>query len=137
MVRRTTHGKVIDARAGAATAGQRRGPVLRILLGGVIAMGPGKAALLEAIRDTGSISQAARTLGMSYRRAWLLVDAMNRSFRDPLVEASPGGEGGGGAHVTPAGLEVLKEYRTMESKAARSVAAEMTAFSQRLRPLDG
>jgi len=135
MVRRTTHGKVIAPGAGPVTEGER-GPVLRILLGGVIAMGPGKAALLEAVRDCGSISQAARTLDMSYRRAWLLVDAMNRSFRAPLVEANTGGEGGGGARVTGFGLEVLADYRAMEAKAARSVAGEMAAFCQRLRPLE-
>lgn len=133
MVRRTSHGKVMDERSRRA-ASPAREPVLRILLGGVIAMGPGKAALLEAIRDTGSISQAARSLGMSYRRAWLLVDAMNQSFVEPLVTASTGGEGGGGARVTDFGLAVLEDYQAMVRKATRSISAEMAHFRQRLRP---
>ena len=70
---------------------------LRLLFGPEIAVGPGKVALLKAIRETGSISAAARRMNMSYRRAWLLVDTMNRCFRKPLVDSSPGGKGGGGS----------------------------------------
>jgi len=136
MVRRTVQGKVIDGRVSPVFPTAQE-PVLRILLGGVIAMGPGKAALLEAIQDTGSISQAARKLGMSYRRAWLLVDAMNRSFVEPLVTASTGGEGGGGARVTACGLAVLEEYRAMERKAIASIAGDMAHFRRRLRPARG
>ena len=69
---------------------------LRILFGQEIAMGPGKLNLLRAISTKGSISGAARQMNMSYRRAWLLVDTMNRCFRSPVVAASPGGKGGGG-----------------------------------------
>ena len=76
-------------------AGKRtRGPTLRVLMGAATALGPGKARLLELIEETGSISQAAKRLGMSYRRAWLLVDAMNRDFAAPLVETARGGERG-------------------------------------------
>ena len=75
-------------------------PRLRILLGSAIAIGPGKAALLEAIGDTGSIAAAGRRMGMSYRHAWLLAKTMNACFRGPLVEATKGGVGGGGAHLT-------------------------------------
>lgn len=107
-------------------------PKLRILLGAEIAIGPGKADLLDALERTGSISAAAREMGMSYRRAWMLVDTMNRSFRAPLVEASKGGSGGGGAWVTELGLEVLARYRAMEVKAAASVATEMSEFSRLL-----
>ena len=107
-------------------------PKLRILLGAEIAIGPGKADLLDAVARTGSISGAAREMGMSYRRAWLLVDAMNRCFHMPLVEASKGGTGGGGACVTELGLDVLARYRAMEAKAAASVAAEMRAFTRLL-----
>lgn len=107
-------------------------PRLRILLGAEIAIGPGKADLLDAIARTGSISAAAREMGMSYRRAWLLVDTMNHCFRAPLVDASKGGSGGGGARVTELGLEVLARYRAMEIKAASSVAAEMREFSRLL-----
>lgn len=107
-------------------------PRLRILFGPDIALGPGKAALLDAVARSGSISAAAREMGMSYRRAWLLVDTMNRCFKAPLVEASKGGAGGGGARVTELGLEVLARYRAMELKAAASVAAEMREFTRLL-----
>src|SRR5215469_11982594 len=74
-------------------------------------IGHGKAQLLESIRDTGSISGAARDMGMSYKRAWLLLDSINRTFTEPVVVAAPGGAGGGGARLTPFGEEVLKRYR--------------------------
>lgn len=77
-----------------------------------IAFGPGKAALLDAIAEEGSISAAARAMGLSYRRAWLMVDAMNRSFAEPLVATTSGGRGG--AEVTGAGQAALSAYRTME-----------------------
>lgn len=109
-------------------------PRLRILLGRSIAIGPGKAALLGLIDDTGSISAAAREMGMSYRRAWTLVETMNKAFREPLVAAATGGKGGGGASVTPFGQEALRRYRTMEEKAAASVTAEMDAFTEMLDP---
>jgi molybdate transport system regulatory protein len=64
-------------------------------------IGPGKVKLLESIRDTGSISAAAREMGMSYKRAWLLLDSMNQAFTEPVVTAAPGGSGGGGATLTP------------------------------------
>lgn len=112
-------------------------PRLRILLGADIAMGPGKADLLDAVARTGSISAAAREMGMSYRRAWLLVDTMNRAFRSPLVEAAKGGAGGGGARVTEFGLQVLARYRAMEFKAAASVAAEMREFTRLLTECPG
>ncbi|MFN3751671.1 MAG: winged helix-turn-helix domain-containing protein [Thiobacillus sp.] len=107
-------------------------PRLRILLDTEIAIGPGKADLLDAIARNGSISAAAREMNMSYRRAWLLVDTMNRCFRAPLVEAAKGGSGGGGARVTDLGLDVLARYRAMEVKAAASVASEMREFSRLL-----
>lgn len=113
---------------------KRKPPRLRVLMGAAVAMGPGKADLVEAIGRTGSISAAAREMGMSYRRAWLLVEALNRSFREPLVEAAPGGKGGGGARVTPRGHDVLKRYRAMETKAAASVSKEMKSFAALLSP---
>ena len=91
-------------------------------------MGPGKADLLDAIAETGSISAAARKMKMSYRRAWLLVETMNECFREPLVETLTGGPHGGGAQVTALGLEVVRRYRQMEAKASRSVARDMAAF---------
>ena len=105
-------------------------PRLRVLLGTEIAIGPGKADLLDAIARSGSISAAAREMGMSYRRAWNLVEVMNRSFRNPLVETLTGGSGGGGAQVTALGADVLTRYRTMETKATVAVAPEMKAFAR-------
>lgn len=95
---------------------------LRLYLGEEIALGPGKADLLEAIRDTGSIAAAGRQLSMSYRRAWLLVDTMNRCFREPLVATERGGAARGGASLTPLGTEALARYRALEA-AARAAAA--------------
>ena len=109
-------------------------PRLRVLMGAAVAIGPGKADLEDAIGRTGSISGAAREMGMSYRRAWLLVEALNRSFIDPLIEASTGGRGGGGARVTGHGHAVLRRYRDMEAKAAASVDAEMKEFASLLTP---
>ena len=116
---------------------ERIKPRLRILLGADIAIGPGKADLLDAVARTGSISAAAREMDMSYRRAWLLVDTMNHAFRSPLVEATKGGAGGGGARVTAFGLQVLARYRAMELKAAASVAAEMREFTRLLAERSG
>lgn len=108
-------------------------PRLRILLGSAIAMGPGKADLLAAIAETGSISKAAKRLAMSYRRAWMLVDVMNHSFKEPLVTAARGGKSGGGAEVTPLGLEVLKRFHAMEEKAAQELAEEMGGFAKLMK----
>jgi molybdate transport system regulatory protein len=107
-------------------------PQLRISFRKSIAMGPGKADLLSAIDEAGSISAAARKLGMSYRRAWLLVDTMNSCFRSPVVETLTGGAQGGGAQVTDFGREVVRRYRAMERKAASSVEREMAEFSHLL-----
>ncbi len=105
------------------------GPRLRVLLGAAIAIGPGKADLLDAIDEAGSISAAAKRMGMSYRRAWLLVDTMNTCFREPLVASARGGRGGGGASLTPLGHQVLARYRAMEAKAAETLAVDMADFS--------
>lgn len=88
-------------------------------------MGPGKADLLEAIDRAGSISAAAREMGMSYKRAWDLVDTMNRCFKQPLVATATGGSHGGGAHVTEFGYDVLRRYRAAEEKANQSIAREL------------
>lgn len=108
-------------------------PQIRIMFRKAIAMGPGKADLLQAIERTGSISAAAREMDMSYRRAWMLVDVMNHCFREPLVTTETGGQRGGGARVTEFGREVLQRYLDMEAKAAAAVAPEMNNFA-RLMP---
>lgn len=100
-------------------------PGIRILLGTATAIGPGKAALLAAIAETGSIASAARSMRMNYRRAWALVHSMNACFREPLVEARKGGTGRGGARLTATGLAVLDLYRRMERQAVASLTAEM------------
>jgi molybdate transport system regulatory protein len=105
---------------------------LRIRRGDDIAVGPGKIDLLEAIDATGSITAAARSLGMSYRRAWLLVDTMNRCFRAPVVEAEAGGNRGGGARLTRLGGEVIERYRRIQRNAARAGAADIRALTRKL-----
>lgn len=109
-------------------------PKIRILVGAVVAMGPGKADLLGSIARRGSISAAAREMGMSYRRAWLLVEDMNKAFRRPVVDTLTGGDGGGGARLTQLGEDALRRYRAMEARAARAVAKELRGFSRLLRP---
>jgi molybdate transport system regulatory protein len=82
------------------------------MMGDKIAMGPGKAALLQAIDSQGSISAAARLMGMSYRRAWMLADMMNHCFRTPLIETQSGGGKGAGAQLTPQGHAILAAYQS-------------------------
>jgi molybdate transport system regulatory protein len=106
---------------------------LRVTRGEDIALGPGKIALLEAIARTGSITAAAKELGMSYRRAWLLVDTMNRSFRTAVVEAGAGGSHGGGAALTALGQEVVARYRRIEATAAQAAAADIRGIEGLLR----
>jgi len=96
-------------------------------------MGPGKAALAEAIDRTGSISAAAREMGMSYRRAWQLVEALNRSFLEPVIATEVGGRRGGGAIVTEFGRRVVARYRAMEAEAARAIAPGLKQFRKILR----
>jgi molybdate transport system regulatory protein len=105
-----------------------------IPLGDSYAMGPGKADLLDAIHATGSISAAGRKLGMSYRRAWLLVDEMNRCFLTPVVEARLGGTGGGGARVTELGHEALRRYRELQDQAWVAVRKSIHEFQHLLQP---
>jgi molybdate transport system regulatory protein len=92
-------------------------------------IGHGKIRLLEAVRDQGSISAAGRTMGMSYRRAWLLVDALNRLFCEPVVETKHGGPAGGGAELTPLGHRLVRHYRAIEAKAHAAGAAELAELA--------
>jgi molybdate transport system regulatory protein len=108
-------------------------PRIRVQLGSAFAIGPGKADLLQAIAETGSISAAARRMDMSYRRAWLLIDTMNRCFREAVVDTATGGKGGGGAQITSFGRTVLRSYRTMEARAMASMARQMPDFCRLLR----
>ena len=102
---------------------------IRVLLRDTIAMGPGKASLLAAVDATGSISAAARQMGMSYRRAWMLIADMNACFVAPVVETAKGGERGGGARMTPFGRDVLARYIAIEAKANRSIKTDVARFA--------
>lgn len=106
---------------------------IRILLEQNIAFGPGKADLLEAIERTGSISQAAKSMNMSYRRAWQLVDTMNQCFETALVETQTGGTHGGGAAVTALGQKVLQHYRQTENNARQALEHDYQIMSSYLK----
>ena len=106
---------------------------IQIMCGDEIAMGPGKADLLDAIAVCRSISAAGRAMGMSYRRTWLLVDAMNRCWQGPLVATMPGNQKAG-AHLTPLGEEVLARYRQLHSDAAQAGSSAFAAIAGQLLP---
>ena len=103
---------------------------LRIDFGGGRSIGPGKIRLLELINETGSISAAGRALEMSYRQAWLLVDELNRMFKEPVVSAQTGGGGGGGTVLTEAGNTVVRLYRDMEQRAYGASSPDVRALSR-------
>jgi molybdate transport system regulatory protein len=105
---------------------------LRFDFDGERRLGPGKVALLEAIRAQGSIAAAGRDFGMSYRRAWLLVDELNKMFAAPLVETHGGGRNGGGAALTELGSSVVTLYRQAERKMSRSASHEIEKMEQAL-----
>lgn len=107
---------------------------LRLIFSPAFMFGPGKADLLGHIDDTGSISAAGRAMGMSYKRAWSLVEEMNAAFADPLVDSARGGPGGGGAHLTPAGKAALAHYRAIEALACAHGQAPLAALQDMLRP---
>lgn len=108
---------------------------LRLIAGGTIAIGPGKADLLEGIARTGSIAAAGRRMGMSYKRAWGLVETMNAVFAEPVVSRSRGGSRGGGAALTETGQAVLAAYRGLEARLAEAGAEEIAAIRARLRDM--
>lgn len=106
---------------------------VRVDFGGEARIGPGKIKLLETVALTGSISAAGRALGMSYRRAWLLLDALNRTFLEPVILTSAGGAHGGGAQVTPFGLDLVAAYRALEADAEDRAAERLGFLRERLR----
>ena len=109
------------------------GLTLRVIGAGSPAIGPGKAALIEHIAKSGSISSAARAMGMSYRRAWQLVEALNESFAEPVVVTAIGGTRGGGAKVTAFGMELVSRFRAMENKASAAIAGDLLQLTRRLK----
>jgi molybdate transport system regulatory protein len=106
---------------------------LRVTLSAKAYVGPGRADLLEGIARTGSIAEAAKAMGMSYRRAWSLVQALNEGFGQPLIETTRGGVGQGGASLTPAGAEVLRRYRAMQKKTGAAIAEDVAALRELVR----
>ncbi|HLY30525.1 MAG TPA: hypothetical protein VKQ36_05830 [Ktedonobacterales bacterium] len=104
---------------------------IRIYFGDNLAIGPGRIELLEGVQRTGSLSQAARDMGMSYRRAWLLMQSLNAALRQPATLAKRGGTMGGGAVVTPVGQALIHSYRRMESSATRNINRRFARFARR------
>ena len=98
------------------------------------ALGPGKVRLMELVGETGSISAAGRAMGMSYRRAWLLVQALNQMFQLPVVATRSGGVEGGGANLTPFGTALVERYRTMERAAHSALAQDLAELERFLAP---
>lgn len=107
---------------------------MRIMKGETIALGPGKVALLEAVRKQGSISAAARSLDMSYRRAWLLIDELNRSLKAPATISEQGGQSGGGCVLTPVGESIIRLYRDVEAQSAAACAEQIASLTKLLKP---
>jgi molybdate transport system regulatory protein len=106
---------------------------MRVNVGDVIAVGPGKIALLEALAETGSITAAAKTLDMSYRRAWMLIDQLNSALKKPAVETAQGGAKGGGSRLTPEGEELVALYRAIEAEALAHCEGQIKALQKMLR----
>ena len=109
-------------------------PRFRILRGKEIAFGPGKMELLELVAKTGSISEAAKRMEMSYMRAWSLIQTMNACFKEPVIEAVRGGHKRGGAELTATGQQVLRLYRQMEADGLKAVQTDWRALQKLLQP---
>ncbi len=111
---------------------------LRLDFGPGQAVGHGKIRLLEAVREHGSIAAAGRSMGMSYRRAWLLIDELNVLFNRPVIATKHGGQHGGGAELTSFGCQVVEQYHAIEAKAQTAAAVELEALSAAaVKPISG
>jgi molybdate transport system regulatory protein len=106
---------------------------MRIRKDGTVALGPGKVELLEAVREHGSISAAARSLDMSYRRAWLLIDELNQSLKSPATVSEQGGQSGGGCVLTPVGENIVRLYRDVEAQAEKACATQIAELLRLMR----
>jgi len=111
--------------------------LLRLYLSPDRPLGPGKVRILECIRDGGSISQAARGMKMSYRSAWLLVDSMNSQFKQPVVNTTLGGRGGGSATLTAFGADIIHRYRSMQRATKRAIAKDLAVLERNLKSAHG
>lgn len=116
------------------SANETSGARLRVVIAPGVGIGPGKAALLEGIRDTGSIAAAGRRIGMSYKRAWQLVATLNDHFPAPVIEATKGGKAGGGASLTPLGEELLAGYREMQTLTDAAIGPVLKRLQRLGRP---
>jgi molybdate transport system regulatory protein len=110
----------------------RTGLRLRVYVKPDVMVGPGRADLLEGIRDTGSIAAAGRRMSMSYKRAWSLIETMNTEFGTPVVNGAKGGAHGGGPTLTPLGEEIVVRYRAMEKAAEEAIRADVAALTRKL-----
>lgn len=128
--------EVANNEAAAAVPLASARPRLRIMLGAGHKLGPGKIDLLEAIAATGSITAAGRRMGMSYRRAWVLIDEANRMFTRPLVTTTAGGAGGGGAHLTELGHDLVAAFRRIEARTRAAIDDELAPFEGDFADLD-
>lgn len=125
-------GKRVALARGNQDGGRQAVLTIRVDFGPCGNLGPGKVALMDLISQHGSISAAGKEMGMSYRRAWLLVDEINQIFRKPLVEKQMGGSGGGGARLTEFGRDVVRRYRSIEAVAAAATASDIKALKSSL-----
>jgi molybdate transport system regulatory protein len=107
---------------------------LRFTFPGGAPLSHGKAELMELIRETGSIRQAAQQMEMSYRRGWLLADELNHMFREPVIETKKGGKSGGGAGLTDFGETLLRRFRDMESRTAKALKADLDWLEENAMP---
>jgi molybdate transport system regulatory protein len=127
----------VPRKATGKPSARRQRPVarfrMRVMSGETIAIGPGKIALLEAIDETRSITAAARSINMSYRRAWMLIDQLNAALKKPAVRSAKGGEHGGGSELTPAGAALIAVYRRIETRAAQTCAGEIDSLLSLVR----
>lgn len=126
-----TKGQTTPATVDAGQGGLR----LRFVFGPKQIVGPGRVDLLDLIDRTGSLAGAGRAMKMSYKRAWLLVEELNNTFDEPLVELSRGGSGHGGAVLTPLGREVVQRYRRMLARSSAAVEDDLLALRARLAPV--
>lgn len=124
--------KVSSPQTGAGEAGARL--MIRVAFGWHDALGPGKARLLELVDKHGSISAASRAMGISYRRAWLLIEGLRQTFRAPVLAARHGGTRGGGAGLTPFGRDLLRRYRAIERAARAAVADDLRGMERDVAP---